>query len=93
MVFDLWDPVDYLAVSGMLLLMFAIGLLVGGVLYKGTIPSNTIQAQPIEMPAYDLLQAYKNSQCSACLPECLHVYNMTRQFGKTVYAIEAGWIK
>jgi hypothetical protein len=33
------------------------------------------------------------STCSECLPECFNVYNMTRNFGKKVSAVEQGLIK
>lgn len=58
---------------------------------------NTVQTTPISMLSNDMIMvqqlAYQNSECSICLPKCFQVYNMTRQFGKTVNAVEQGWIK
>lgn len=31
--------------------------------------------------------------CAVCLPSCFTIYNMSRQFGLRVRAVEEGWIK
>jgi hypothetical protein len=81
---------------GYLLCAFAIGALITGMMYEAR-QKSSIQATPIIMPGYDVLQlqqqVYESKECSACLPNCLNVYNTTRNFGRTIAAIEYGWIK
>jgi len=92
MVFDLWEIEDFIGVfiliSGFGLIGLCGGYMVGQ--YNSPV-TDTIQAQPLQIP---LLQPQTEGQdCNKCLDVCLNIYTRTRQFGKTIYGIENGFIK
>ena len=98
-MFEWMEGKEIIEFIGYLLCAFAMGGLIIGSAVSAVDVKNKgiVQAQPIDVPSYNLLQlqqmTYQNSECGVCLPKCFQVYNMTRQFGKTVNAVEAGWIK
>ena len=95
-MFEILDAKEFVEFAAYIIIAFALGgIIVASVLSAQK--ESTIQATPISLPGYDVLQlqqqVYESKECSACLPNCLNVYNTTRNFGRTIAAIEYGWIK
>jgi len=96
--FELLEGKEITEFVAYIIIAFAIGGLLMAIFlgYVADREKNTIQAEPTQwQPDVYMLQqmAYQNNECGVCLPKCFQVYNMTRQFGKTVYAVEQGWVK
>jgi hypothetical protein len=90
-MFELFEGRDWMEFIGWSIAILGVGgiigaLIVGSAAEKGSITAVPIGWQPLQ-------QLIEKEECNSCLPRCFQVYNLTRSFGKTVAAVENGWIK